>query len=156
MALKLRVQKIDLTDGTSGTWFALMATFKPAGGGTPASWTISGTITPSSGGANATVSLSGPANATTTSDGSGNYAFAGLADGTYTVTPSNSGYSFSPSMQTVPLVGATNPDRTLSNVVLPAPFGPMSPTTAASRRTLNPSMGRTPPNCTTRSLISIM
>jgi hypothetical protein len=91
---------------SAGSWLALMATFKPAGGGTPGSWTISGTITPSSGGANATVSLSGPASATTTSDGSGNYAFTGLADGTYTVTPSNSGYSFSPSTQTVPVAGA--------------------------------------------------
>ena len=57
-------------------------------------YSISGTISPSGNGA--TVTLSGAASASTTADGSGNYSFAGLANGSYTVTPSKSGFTFSP------------------------------------------------------------
>src|SRR5215472_1306335 len=71
-----------------------------------ATYGISGTITPTTGGSGATVTLSGAAAATTTSNSSGSYAFSGLANGTYTVTPSNSGYSFSPLNQTVTVSGA--------------------------------------------------
>jgi Carboxypeptidase regulatory-like domain len=73
-------------------------------------YTISGTISPSSGGSGSTLTLSGPTMGSTTADGSGNYSFAGLANGTYVVTPSHSGYTFSPSLQTVTMNGtdATN------------------------------------------------
>src|SRR5207237_2906555 len=56
-------------------------------------WTISGTITPASVGAGATVTLGGVA-LTTTADASGNYSFSGLSNGTYTVTPAKAGASF--------------------------------------------------------------
>jgi carboxypeptidase family protein len=69
-------------------------------------FSISGTITPTAGGSGATVALSGPAAATTTTNASGNYTFAGLANGTYTVTPSNTGYTFSPVNQSVTVNGA--------------------------------------------------
>src|SRR5215470_12998351 len=62
---------------------------------------ISGTISPSKGGAGATVTLSGTANATTTATSSGAYTFPGLASGFYAVTPSNAGYTFSPVNQNV-------------------------------------------------------
>jgi hypothetical protein len=43
------------------------------------------------------VTLGGSQNNTTTTDGSGNYAFSGLtAAGNYTITPSRSGYAFNP------------------------------------------------------------
>src|SRR5690348_14978731 len=64
---------------------------------------ISGTISPSKGGAGATVTLSGAASATTTANGSGAYTFSGLASGSYGVTPSNAGYTFSPASQNVTL-----------------------------------------------------
>ena len=67
---------------------------------------ISGTITPATGGSGATVNLNGVASATTTTDGSGNYSFAGLTNGTYAVTPSNTGFAFSPTSQSVTLNGA--------------------------------------------------
>ncbi len=67
-------------------------------------WSISGTTT--AGGAGATVSLSGTATATTTADGSGNYTFTGLANGSYTVTPTKSGVTFSPVNQAVTVNGA--------------------------------------------------
>ncbi|HED12907.1 MAG TPA: hypothetical protein ENI62_04515, partial [Gammaproteobacteria bacterium] len=53
-----------------------------------------------------TVTLSGDETATTTTDGSGNYSFTGLANGAYTVTPSLAGYSFSPTNFAVTLSGA--------------------------------------------------
>ncbi len=53
------------------------------------------------GGNGALVSLSGSANAVTTADSGGNYQFAGLVNGTYTITPSRAGVTFSPSSQTV-------------------------------------------------------
>src|SRR6202030_1180248 len=56
-------------------------------------YSISGTISPLPNGSGATVQLSGPATATLTSDSSGNYSFTGLAPGTYTVTPSKSGFT---------------------------------------------------------------
>ncbi|HWB99995.1 MAG TPA: N,N-dimethylformamidase beta subunit family domain-containing protein, partial [Bryobacteraceae bacterium] len=73
---------------------------------TVATWSISGTITPSSGGSGALLLLSGAASATATADSSGNYTLAGLANGSYTVTPSKSGYTFSPPSQTITVSGA--------------------------------------------------
>jgi hypothetical protein len=65
---------------------------------------VSGTIT---GGAGATVNLGGSAWATTTADASGNYSFGGLLNGSYNVTPSETGYIFSPGLQSVVLTGTS-------------------------------------------------
>ena len=44
-----------------------------------------------------TVTLSGSQSAAITTDGSGNYSFAGLlANGSYNISPSRSGYNFAP------------------------------------------------------------
>lgn len=69
-------------------------------------WTISGNISPASDGSGATMSLKGPSNATVTADSSGNYNFAGLANGSYTVTPGKSGFSFNPPSASVNVSGA--------------------------------------------------
>jgi hypothetical protein len=63
-------------------------------------YTIAGTLT-GTGAAGATVTLSGGSSATVTANSSGNFSFHGLANGTYTVTPSASGASFSPASQPV-------------------------------------------------------
>jgi hypothetical protein len=52
------------------------------------------------------VTLSGAATASTTADPSGNYSFSGLPNGAYTVTPTKSGFTFSPSSQPVTISGA--------------------------------------------------
>ena len=75
----------------------------------PNTYAISGTISPSSGGSGSTLTLSGPAAASTAADGSGNYSFTGLANGTYVVSPAHSGYTFTPSLQTVKINGANAP-----------------------------------------------
>jgi hypothetical protein len=69
-------------------------------------YSISGTISPVTSGSGTTVTLSGAASATMTADTSGNYTFSGLASGTsYTVTPTKSGFTFSPANQLVPISG---------------------------------------------------
>jgi hypothetical protein len=60
---------------------------------------ISGTVT-GTGGSGITVSVSGAASASTTTDASGNYAFGGLINGVYTVTPTQPGYIFTPQVVT--------------------------------------------------------
>lgn len=76
------------------------------GSGSSATFRLSGTISPQSVGSGTAVALSGPTTASTTGDGSGNYGFSGLASGTYAVTPSRSGYFFSPSVQSISINGS--------------------------------------------------
>jgi hypothetical protein len=59
--------------------------------------------------AGVTVTLSGGASATTTTDANGNYSFWVPAGGGYTVTPSLSGYTFSPASQTFSNVNGSEP-----------------------------------------------
>ena len=63
-------------------------------------YTIAGVLS-GTGAAGATVTLSGGSTATVTADSSGNFSLNGLANGTYTVTPSASGATFTPASQTV-------------------------------------------------------
>lgn len=72
-------------------------------------WTISGTIGPASLGVGTLLTLSGAASMTTTADASGNYSFAGLSNGSYTVTPSKNGYTFNPPKLPVSINGANAP-----------------------------------------------
>jgi hypothetical protein len=74
-----------------------------------ATYAISGTISPAAGGNGATVILSGAAGATTLTNASGSYSFSGLANGTYTVTPSNTGYTYSPVSNNVTINAANVP-----------------------------------------------
>src|SRR5438874_882130 len=75
-------------------------TFKTAG------FSLSGTIAPTAGGNGATVALSGAGSASATADSSGNYTFAGLPNGTYTIAPSHTGFTFTPGSQSMAVNGA--------------------------------------------------
>jgi hypothetical protein len=94
-------------------------------------FSISGTISPSTGGSGATLTLNGTASATTTASGSGAYSFSGLANGTYSITPSNAGFSFSPTTQAVTINGSNatgvnfvaTPTYTISGTISPAASG---------------------------------
>lgn len=104
--------------GVSGVNFAMQT------------WSISGVVSASSG---TTLTLSGAASASTTPDGSGNYSFGGLANGTYTVTPGNAGFTFNPANQPVGVSGGNvsnvnfaataNPTWSISGTISPASLG---------------------------------
>jgi hypothetical protein len=71
---------------------------------TAQTFVVSGTIT-GPGASAATVTVTGGANATTTTDASGIYSL-NLTNGSYTITPSKSGYTFAPVSQAVTVNGA--------------------------------------------------
>ena len=91
------------TNSFLGSNYWVDVVFNPTASST---WSISGSISPGSAGAGATLGLSGASTATVTADSSGNYTFPGLVNGTYTVTPAKSGYTFSPASQTVTINGS--------------------------------------------------
>jgi hypothetical protein len=76
--------------------------------GTPKpTWSISGTIGPASLGSGSLVGLSGSQSAATSADGSGNYFFSNIMNGTYTVTPSQTGATFTPASKLAAVNGAS-------------------------------------------------
>lgn len=90
----------------TGSWQTRIADFKfPACGAAPTTYSVSGTVTTSTGaGINGVNVSNGTASVTTTSTGA--YTFTGMANGTYTLTPSLSGYTFSPVTRSVTVSGA--------------------------------------------------
>jgi len=92
--------QVNSTDSKSNHGKSGGHTFKTAG------FSLSGTISPVAGGNGATLTLSGAASTTTTADSSGNYAFSGLPNGTFTVAPSHAGFTFTPSSQSMAVNGA--------------------------------------------------
>ncbi|MFO0753453.1 MAG: matrixin family metalloprotease [Thermodesulfovibrionales bacterium] len=76
----------------------------PANG---ASYTLSGKVTSGGSGlSGVTVALSGAQSVSTATDSYGGYLFTGLSAGTYTVTPTKTGYAFTPSSLSVTVSGA--------------------------------------------------
>jgi hypothetical protein len=102
---------------------------------TAATFSISGTLSPASGGNGATVTLSGTTSATTTANSAGAYSFSGLAAGAYAVTPSNTGFTFNPTTQSAMISAAnvtgvnftataqTSPTFSISGTITPAAGG---------------------------------
>jgi len=81
--------------------------------GSAATYAISGQVL--SGGIGlAGVAITPSAGTAVNTDGSGNYTISGLANGTYTITPSKTGYTFTPpsSSKTVSSANITNVDFT--------------------------------------------
>ena len=101
-------------------------------------YSILGTISPTAGGSGATVTLSGAVTTTTTADAAGNYTFGGLANGTYAVTPSHAGYTFSPTSQSAPVNGANVTGINFTAQVAPtfSISGTISPTAGGSGATV--------------------
>jgi hypothetical protein len=84
-------------------------------------WSISGNISPASLGSGTLLTLSGTPSTTTTADNLGNYTFAGLGNGTYMITPTQTGDSFTPANQTVTVNGANLLNVNFSAQALPPP-----------------------------------
>jgi hypothetical protein len=104
------------------------------------SYSVSGTISPTAGGGSATVTLSGTASATATANSSGAYTFTGLANGIYAVTPSRTGYTFSPTSQSATVNGANvtgvNFSATASGSQTYSISGTISPSTGGAGATV--------------------
>ena len=73
-----------------------------------------------------------PVTTTTTTDGS--YSFTGLANGSYTATPSKEGFTFNPPNSTVPIDGANlaNINFTATAVEAPTPDAPQTGTVSGT------------------------
>jgi hypothetical protein len=84
----------------------------------PPTYSISGTMSGAivSG---VTINLTGTSTGTATTDTSGNYSFTGLSNGTYTVAPSKTGYSFTPANQPVTVSGASVPGQNFASTAIP-------------------------------------
>jgi subtilisin family serine protease len=74
----------------------------------PTAYTISGRVANSSNAsiAGVTLTMTGAAGASVQTNTSGNYSFTNVAAGTYTITPSRPGYTFSPASQTLSVTNA--------------------------------------------------
>ncbi len=68
-------------------------------------FSVTGSISPAADGNGAMIALSGPTSLTTTGNSSGTYSFSGLNNGIYTVTPSRTGYIFSPTVNSFTVEG---------------------------------------------------
>jgi hypothetical protein len=97
-------------------------------------YTLSGSITPTPAGANVTVTLTGAATANTVTDASGNFKFINLQNGTYTITPSKSGFTFNPPNATKTISGADVPGVNFTPQAIPTYqiSGTISPSTSGS------------------------
>ncbi len=84
-----------------------------------ATYSLSGLISPASLGTGTTLTLSGGATGTTGTTSTGAFSFTSLTNGTYTVTPSRPGYTFTPAARTVTINGAnvTGVNFTASGIV---------------------------------------
>ena len=80
------------------------------------SGTVSGAIA-----SGVTINLTGAKTASTTTAGDGTYTISGLANGSYTVTPSLSGYSFTPSSTAVTISSANQTGINFTSAVVSGP-----------------------------------
>ncbi len=98
-------------------------------------YNLSGQVTPATAGNGATATLSGAASGTTTADSSGNYSFTSLSNGSYAVTPSKTGYVFTPTGQAVTINGASATGVNFTAAATPVTYtigGTISPTSVGS------------------------
>jgi len=91
----------------SGSWQTRAQNFKfsSCGGVVPTTYTVSGAVTTSTGAGVSGVTVSSGASSGS-SDTAGSYAIAGLVNGGYTLTPSKSGCTFSPTSRAVTVASA--------------------------------------------------
>ena len=85
-----------------------------------ATYGISGTVSGAVA-SGVTVNLAGASTASTTTGTGGTYTFGGLANGSYTVTPSLSGYTFSPTSTAVTISGANQTGIDFSSTAVSGP-----------------------------------
>jgi hypothetical protein len=90
------------------------------GGAESTTYSISGAVTLN--GAyfqGVTITLNGASSANTTTDASGNYTFSGLANGSYTVTPGKTGFTFNPTSTAVSISGSNSTGNNFTSTTNP-------------------------------------
>src|SRR5260370_20456872 len=110
-------------------------------------FSISGTISPATGGSGTILTLGGAANATTTADSTGRYTFAGLPNGTYTIVPSHTRFTLSPRRRAATVRGANVTGGNFTPTA--APTSPKTPT-HPPHHTQTPLTHAPPRHCTPR------
>jgi inhibitor of cysteine peptidase len=90
-------------NNASGDPFAVVAT--PDATAIPVSHSLSGAVSGDTL-SGVTITVTGTATASATTDSSGNYSVTGVYDGSYTMTPSKTGYTFTPTSLAVTMSGA--------------------------------------------------
>ena len=95
-----------------------------AGTYVPPTYSISGTVTTSTGAAinGVTVTLSGTGTGSTTTDASGNYTFSNVVDGSYAVTPTRTNYTFAPANINVTISGSNQPNQDFTGTYVPPTY----------------------------------
>ncbi len=109
-------------------------------------WSIQGSISPSSSATGATVTLTQGSTtvATTTVGTAGSYSFNDVANGTYAVTPSNTGYVFAPSSQAVTVNSTSITGVNFTASLPPGSIqGNISPTSSGTSATVTLTQGST-------------
>jgi hypothetical protein len=113
--------------------------------GVEISYSVSGRVADDSSNPIYGVTISDGPGHTTTTDSDGNYTLSGLAEGTYTITPSKSGYTFSPASHSVTMPpDAAEQDFTGSSAfnlptVTTLPASDATLTSATLNGTVNPN-----------------
>lgn len=92
--------------GTDGVDIGAIAVYIP-----PPTFNVTGTITSALDGQGSTVTLTGDGFGSTTADSFGDYTFPGIINGNYTVTPTKTGYVFTPTSANITVSGG--------NVIVP-------------------------------------
>ena len=102
-------------------------------------YNISGNVTVRGGGALECVimTLSGTGSGSAATDASGNYTFTGLANGSYTVTPSLAEYTFNPASMAVTINGANVTSNNFTATASSAPTYTISGNVTVSGEALN-------------------
>jgi len=129
------VQKQDNPTPTAGTTVAISDTAPinhsynlaivevvPTGSSGP-TWNISGSVTPPANGSGTTLTLAGT---TTTADANGNFTFGGLTAGSYTITPSKTGFIFTPASKAVSVSAGDVNGVNFAAAIASAPSGQWS------------------------------
>jgi hypothetical protein len=114
-------QQVTLKNGNKdvGTiTVAALAAPQPPPGST---YSITGTISPPKSGAVATLTLNDDTTVVAPVTAAGGFSFSGLANGTYKVTPSKSGFTFAPASQQVILKDGNKDVGTITVTALAAP-----------------------------------
>lgn len=126
---------INATAPDTDRWNLSICEILPAPTGPPPTFNVSGSISPLPGGSGVSLMLGGGLLITTTTDSAGNFQFTGVPNGTFPLTPTKQGFSFTPSSRSVTVNGANVTNVTFTAHAVPTSWpisGTVSPASLAN------------------------